>query len=102
MDLAGLDLPDPDVPVPVRFLGHWDAVLLTHARRTGVLPEDIRSRIFASSNPFSVGTVLIDGRVVASWSLRAHRIEVVPYGPIPTAVAHELEAEREALEAFHA
>ena len=32
-------LPDPETPAPVRFLPTWDAVLLVHARRTGVLPD---------------------------------------------------------------
>ena len=42
LDLPGSPLPDPDTPAPVRFLPVWDATLLVHARRTGVLPEDLR------------------------------------------------------------
>ena len=53
--------PDPDTPTPVRFLPHWDANLLVHARRTGLLPEAFRSRVFSTKNPFSVGTYLVDG-----------------------------------------
>ena len=35
-------LPDADTPVPVRFLPTWDATLLVHCRRTGILPEQYR------------------------------------------------------------
>jgi len=102
VDLAGADLPDPDMPVPVRFLPHWDANLLVHGRRTGILPEAHRPRIFHSKKPFSVGTYLVDGRVVGGWSLRAGRIELDPFEPITDADQQAVEREREALEAFHA
>jgi len=101
VDLPDQPLPDPDLPVPVRFLPHWDAVLLVHARRTGVLPEAYRPRIFTSRNPFSVGTVLVDGRVVAAWSVRDRRIVLDPYEELRAADARAVEQEREALEAFH-
>ena len=102
VDLEGAPLPDPDMPAPVRFLAHWDAALLVHARRTGVLPEAHRPRVFNTKQPFSVGTVLVDGRVVAGWSCRDGRIVVDPYEDVSSRVAREIEAEREALEAFHA
>ena len=82
VDLPDQPLPDPGTRAPVRFLPHWDALLLVHARRTGVLPEAYRPRIFASKNPFSVGTVLVDGRVVAAWSLKEGRVVIDPYEPI--------------------
>jgi winged helix DNA-binding protein len=49
LDLPGAPLPDPDTPAPVRFLPVWDATLLVHARRTGLLPEELRPRVFNSS-----------------------------------------------------
>ena len=57
VDLPGAPLPDPATPAPVRFLPHWDANLLVHVRRTGLLPEAYRPRVFHVKNPFSVGTV---------------------------------------------
>ncbi|HET7704143.1 MAG TPA: winged helix DNA-binding domain-containing protein [Candidatus Limnocylindrales bacterium] len=101
LDLPGAPLPDPGTPVPVRFLPHWDATLLVHARRTGILPEVHRPRVFTTKNPFSVGTVLVDGRVVAAWSIRDGRVEVEPYEPIGARDRDEVERERAALEAFH-
>jgi hypothetical protein len=102
IDLPDAPLPDPDTPAPVRFLPHWDANLLVHARRTGLLPEEHRPRVFHTRNPFSVGTYLVDGRVVGGWSLREGRIVLDPYQEIPARDMRAVENEREALEAFHA
>ena len=102
VDLPDAPLPDAATPAPVRFLPHWDASLLVHARRTGLLPEPYRPRIFSSRNPFSVGTVLVDGRVVAGWSVRDGRVVVDPYEELATRDRQAVEREREALEAFHA
>jgi len=97
LDLPRAPLPDPETPAPVRFLAHWDASLLVHARRTGILPEPYRKRMFHTKNPFSVGAVLVDGRVAAAWSQRESRIVVEPYERLP----REVEEERKRLEAFH-
>jgi hypothetical protein len=98
LDLPRAPLPDPDTAAPVRFLPHFDACLLVHVRRTGLLPEEYRSRMFHTKNPFSVGAVLVDGRVAGAWSQRGGRIVVEPYEPLPP----QVEQERERLEAFHA
>jgi hypothetical protein len=102
VDLPGAPLPDPDTPAPARFLPHWDANLLVHARRTALLPEEHRPRVFSVRNPFSVGTYLVDGRVVGAWSFRDGRIGLDPYEPLSTRDRRAVEEEREALEAFHA
>ena len=102
VDLRDAPLPAADTPAPVRFLPHWDANLLVHARRAGILPEEHRSRVFSTKNPFSVGTVLVDGRVVAGWSLVDGRILIDAFESIPSKAARAVEAERAALEAFHA
>lgn len=102
VDLPGAPLPGPDTPAPVRFLPHWDANLLVHVRRTGLLPEEHRPRVFSARNPFSVGVVLVDGRVVASWSVREGRIEVTAFEPLSPRDRDAVEEERGALEAFHA
>ena len=102
LDLPDAPLPDADTPAPVRFLPHWDASLLVHARRTGVLPESYRTRVFTSRNPFSVGTYLVDGRVVGAWSVREGRIVLDPYEAVSARDERAIEQERYALEAFHA
>jgi hypothetical protein len=102
LDLPDAPLPDPGTPAPVRFLPHWDANLLVHVRRTGLVPEEHRPRIFSNRNPFSVGTVLVDGRVVAAWSLRDGRVEIEMYEEVGRRERDAIEEERSALEAFHA
>lgn len=102
IDLPDAPLPDPDTPAPVRFLPHWDANLLVHARRTGLLPEVHRSRVFSTRNPFSVGTYLVDGVIVGAWSLRNGRIELDPFEELSARDRRAVDDEREALEAFHA
>jgi hypothetical protein len=67
LDLPGLPLPDAATPAPVRFLPTWDAVLLAHARRALVLPEEHRPRIFNTKMPQSIGTFLVDGAVAGAW-----------------------------------
>lgn len=101
LDLPRAPLPDPDHPAPPRFLPTWDAVLLVHARRSGILPEEYRPLVFHTRNPQSVPTFVIDGRVAGSWKYGEGRIVVSPYEPIPTRFADDLEAERRALERFH-
>jgi hypothetical protein len=101
VDLPETPLSDPDTPAPVRFLPHWDATLLAHARHGTVLPEPYRPLVFSSRNPFSVGTVLVDGRVVGSWSFKENAIRVEPFEALAPTDADEVEAERVRLEAFH-
>lgn len=102
MDLPDAPLPDPDTPAPVRFLPHWDANLLVHARRTGLLPEPYRPRVFHTKNPFSVGVYLVDGVVAGAWSLKDGRVVLDPFEKLAARDERGVEREREALEAFHA
>jgi len=102
IDLADAPPPVEDVAAPVRFLPHWDAVVLVHARRTGVLPEAYRPRIFNSKNPFSVGTYLVDGAVAGTWSVRDGHVVLDPLVELAPPDRKALEREREALDAFHA
>jgi hypothetical protein len=102
LDLPEAPLPDPRTPAPVRFLPHWDANLLVHARRTGLLPEEHRPKVFSLRNPFSVGVYLVDGAVVGAWSVREGRIALDPYAELAAADRRAVEDEREALEVFHA
>ena len=101
LDLPRAPLPDPETPAPVRFLPTWDAVLLVHARRTGVLPEAYRPRIFATTMPQSVGTFLVDGTVAGTWRYESGRVVMEPFRRLPRAVRLELDDEAERLGAFH-
>lgn len=101
LDLPGAPLPDPEVPAPVRFLSTWDAALLVHARRSGILPEEHRAKIFHTKAPQSFPTFLVDGAVAGTWKYADGRVDVTPFAPLSAAVRRELAEEAERLADFH-
>ena len=100
LDLPRAPLPDPETPAPPRLLPTWDATLLVHARRTGVLPEDFRPRVFSIKNPQSVPVFLLDGAVAGAWRLAHGRIELEPWRRLDAAERRELREEADRLAAF--
>ena len=102
LDLPRAPLPHPDTPVPVRFLPTWDAALLVHARRTGVLPEEYRPRIFSTKMPQSVGTFLVDGSVAGTWRHEGGRVRWEAFERLDASARREVDEEAEGLTAFHA
>ena len=102
LDLPRAPLPAAEIQVPVRFLPTWDATLLVHARRTGILADDHRTRVFNSSNPQSERTFLVYGQVAGTWRPEDGRVRFEPYGRLNRAARAELEQEAERLAAFHA
>jgi hypothetical protein len=102
LDLPRAPLPDPDTPAPARFLPTFDAILLVHARRTGVLPERYRERIFHVRNPQSEPTFVVDGEVAGTWRHEQGRTRLEPFHRLTPEARAELEEEGEGLAAFHA
>jgi hypothetical protein len=102
LDVPRAPLPDPETEAPVRFLPTWDAVLLVHARRTGVLPERHRPAVFSTGNPPSVPTFLVDGAVAGTWRYQDGRVELAPFEKLDRGVLRELLEEADRLAAFHA
>jgi hypothetical protein len=100
IDLPRAPLPPADTPAPVRFLPWWDAALLVHARRTGILPEEYRPVVFDTKNPPSVPTFLVDGRVAGAWRYEAGRVELEPYERLSRPVLRDIRAEGERLAVF--
>ena len=100
-DVPDAPLPEAGTPAPVRFLGTWDATLLVHARRTKLLPEEYRSRVFATSMPRSVPTFLVDGQVAGTWAHDGRQVVVTTFHDLPTKDRRAVEAEAERLSAFH-
>jgi hypothetical protein len=101
LDLAGAELQEPATPSPVRFLPTWDATLLAHCRHSGILPEEFRKAIFHTRNPQSVGTVLVDGAVAATWAWRNDHVEVDELAPLKALQRREVAAEADLLTAFY-
>jgi DNA glycosylase AlkZ-like len=86
----------------VRFLPVWDATLLVHARRTGILPEEHRPRVFNVRTPHSVNTFLVDGAVAGTWKYEKGRVRAEPFGRLDRARRRELDQEAERLAELHA
>jgi hypothetical protein len=101
LDLPRARLPDPETPAPPRFLGTWDAMLLTHARRSGVLPEEHRPKVFNTRTPQSVPTFMVDGRVVGSWKLEKGKVKLAPFEKLDARAKRELREESERLADLH-
>jgi hypothetical protein len=101
VDLPRLPLPDAGTPAPVRFLPVWDATLLVHARRTQILPERYRPRIFNTKTPNSANTFIVDGQVAGTWRYEQGRVRITPFGTLSRVVRKELNEEAERLAAFH-
>ncbi len=84
-DLPDAPRPDSGTPVPVRFLPEFDNVLLAHADRRRIIADD-RLGVVIGGKP----TVLVDGYVVATWSVSKDRKVVVDF--IDTLPASRLKA----------
>jgi winged helix DNA-binding protein len=105
VDLPRATLPDAGTPAPVRFLPTWDATLLVHARRTQILPERFRERIFHVKTPHSFATFLVDGSVAGTWRVertaRKAVLHVEPFEPLPRGARADVEGEGTGLVRFH-
>ena len=104
VDLPRAPLAPADAPAPVRFLPIWDATLLVHARRTGILPEEYRPLVFSTKTPQSVSTFLVDGAVAGTWrterTARSATLVLEPFERVPRAAERELRDEAERLVRF--
>jgi hypothetical protein len=102
LDVPRAPLPHPETPAPVRFLPTWDAILLVHARRAGIIDEEYRKRIFHVKAPQSFPTFLVDGRVAGTWRHENGRVKLDPFERISRETRRDLNEEAEWLAAFHA
>jgi hypothetical protein len=100
LDLPGAPLPDPDTPAPPRFVGVWEAMLLVHARRAGVLPEEHRTMVFNVRTPHSVNTFLVDGHVAGTWRHDDGEVRIEPFRRLARGDRAAVEDEAHRLAAF--
>jgi hypothetical protein len=105
LDLPREALPDGGARAPVRFLPTWDATLLVHARRTLILPEPFRPRVFNTKTPHSLATFLVDGAVAGAWrverSARRATLTLEAFEPLPASARRAVREEAERLVRFH-
>jgi hypothetical protein len=97
-DLTDAYQPAAGTPAPARFLPEFDNVLLSHADRSRFVADQHRRRFLGATRP-TVGTVLSDGQVCATWSIEDARatgeatLEVAHAGPLSPEARDELTAE---------
>jgi hypothetical protein len=95
-DLPDAPRPHPDTPAPPRFLPEYDNALLSHADRARIIPGR-RKVPLPPGLGGTGGTVLIDGRWQATWTVVRHgggaTLRIEPFIPLTagqaTAVAEE-------------
>lgn len=102
VDVPRSPLPDLDTePRRVAFLGTWDATLLVHCRRTQLLPEEHRSKLFHVKVPQSMPPFLVDGQVRGAWRYDKGEVTLTLFESLPKTTVRLLEAEAKKLAAFH-
>jgi hypothetical protein len=69
VDVPEGPLPDPDTPAPVRFLAEYDNALLSYADRARVVDDGDHVLLQGGPGGWS-GTLLVDGRMRATWAAR--------------------------------
>ncbi len=96
-------MPDPDTPAPPRFLPEYDNLVLSHADRARVLPEEYRPLVIRSAGRV-LATFLVDGFVAGTWRIERTRqgatLLLEPFGPLPRGTRDDLRAEGERLIRF--
>ena len=102
-DLADAPRPDPDTPVPPRFLPEFDNLILSHADRTRVIANDYR-KVIASRNGMVPAAALVDGFVRGTWKTERTRgkatLVIEPFEPLPRSDRDALVEEGERLVRF--
>lgn len=97
VDLEGLPLAEEDVPAPVRLLGRYDNLWLSHADRARVAEPAKRQR-WMGRNGGVGNTVFVDGMLEGLWRQAGDRVEVELFRELTRAERAELDAEVAALE----
>ena len=96
VDLPRRPLPPASTELPPRFLSRWDQPLLAYEDRERIIPAPIQPLKLTLSGD---QTVLVDGRVAASWWLRRGRkrvqVDITPHIEIRRSAHAAIRAEAE-------
>ncbi|GAA4902645.1 winged helix DNA-binding domain-containing protein [Stackebrandtia albiflava] len=103
-DLPDAPLADADTPAPVRLLPDFDNLMVAYADRRRVMSDAVRAKVCVGA--MIAATVLVDGRVRASWTIRLRRdeavLEITPLEPLSRTDRDAVHAEAAALLEFAA
>ena len=102
-DLPDMLLPDADAPAPGRFLPEFDNLLLSHDKRTRVLADEYRKRVYLPGLRVAA-TILVDGFVSGVWKIEKAKgnatLLIEPFAPLTKPSGEALVAEAEQLVRF--
>jgi hypothetical protein len=100
-DLDGLPLAEEDSPAPVRLLGRYDNVWLSHHRRDRVTPDDAKRRRWMGPNGGVGSTVFVDGLLEGLWrQTDAGAVDVELFRSLTRGERSDLDDEVSALRSF--
>lgn len=83
-DLPDAPIEEADLPAPVVFLPEFDNAVLGHADRSRILRGDDRPLVMPGWSIVRP-TVLVDGFVAATWSMRGATVNIAPFRPLSPA-----------------
>jgi hypothetical protein len=95
LDLPTAPRPDPDTPAPVRFLPAFDNAILGYHDRSRIIDTAHRGLSVAGAR-----VVLVDGRVAATWTVKADTVHITPLHNLSPANRAAVTEEGEKLSAF--
>jgi Winged helix DNA-binding domain len=105
-DLPEAPRPDPETPVPVRFLGEYDNVLLGHADRRRIIPADFPWQEMLAPGRF-VSNLLVDGVLRGTWWIEREgkgkkraTLGIRPFRRLSRAEREEVSAEAQRMVEF--
>jgi hypothetical protein len=78
LDLPEITLPGEDTPAPPRFLPEYDNLLLSHADRRRVNPDN-RQVPLPPGNGATQGSLLVDGLWAATWKITPEALTITPF-----------------------
>jgi hypothetical protein len=92
-------LADEDTPAPVRLLGAYDNLWLSHAGRDRVTTPENRRRWMGTNGGIG-STVFVDGMLEGLWRLDDGRVRVEQFRPLTREETADLDAEVARVEAL--
>jgi hypothetical protein len=98
-DVPGAPYAEGDCPAPVRLLGTYDNVWLSHANRDHIVPMEMRPR-WAGTNGGVGNTIFVDGFMAGLWWVREGRIVTEVFTRLSRHEQAELDAEVGAVQAL--
>jgi hypothetical protein len=98
-DVPGAPYAGGGVPAPVRLLGAYDNVWLSHSHREHIVPEVVRGR-WMGTNGGVGATIFVDGFMAGLWWVREGRLVTEVFGTLSRAQRSDLDDEVERVESL--